>query len=69
MVVVCGGERAVVTTFAGGVSGTTGAYVDGTGTNAGFNQVASVAFDASGNVFVTDYMNQRIRKVTAAGGT
>ncbi len=57
----------MVSTLAGGVSGTDGAYADGNGTNAGFNYPIGMAVDASGNVFVTD--NQRIRKVTAGGGT
>ncbi len=61
--------RAVVSTLAGGVSGTNGAYVDGNGTNAGFNWLQDVAVDASGNVFVADWYNQRIRKVTSGGGT
>jgi hypothetical protein len=63
------GERAVVSTLVGGVSGTNGAYADGNGTSAGFNAPVSVSVDASGNVFVTDYYNQRIRKVMAGGGT
>ncbi len=62
-------ERAVVSTFAGGVNGTNGAYVDASGTNAGFSGPVGVAIDASGNVFVSDSNNQRIRKVTAGGGT
>ncbi len=63
---VLAGARAVVSTLAG--SGNE-AYADGTGTNAGFFWPAAVAIDASGNVFVADYRNQRIRKVTAGGGT
>jgi hypothetical protein len=62
-------ERAVVSTLAGGVSGTNGAFSDGNGTNAGFSGPWGVAVDASGNVFVADRLNQRIRKVTAGGGT
>jgi hypothetical protein len=61
--------RAVVSTLAGGVSGTNGAYADGSGTSTGFRNPAGVAVDASGNVFVADYHNHRIRKVTAGGGT
>ncbi len=60
---------AVVSTLAGGVSGTNGAYADASGTLAGFNQPAGVAVDASGNVFVADSSNQLIRKVMAGGGT
>ncbi len=59
-------EWAVVSTFAGFGNGT---YVDGSGTTAGFNYPSGVAVDASGNVFVADRENQRIRKVTAGGGT
>ncbi len=67
-VVVCGVVElvgAVVTTLAG--SGTF-SFADGSGSNAAFRQPAAVAVDASGNVFVCDYTNQRIRKVTASGG-
>jgi hypothetical protein len=62
-------EWAVVSTFAGGVSGTNAAYADASGSNAGFNSPQSVAVDASGNVLVADFSNQRIRRVTTGGGT
>ncbi len=62
-------ERAVVSTLAGGVSGATPSYADGSGANAGFSYPGGVAVDASGNVFVADSLNQCIRKVTADGGT
>jgi sugar lactone lactonase YvrE len=54
----------VVTTLAG--SGTAG-YQDGSGTTAQFNYPASVAVDPSGNVYVADLENNRIRKITPAG--
>ncbi len=69
VMVLLTGEQAVVSTLAGGVSGTQGAYTDASGTNAGFSYPYGVAVDASGNVFVADANNQRIRKVTAGGGT
>ena len=54
----------VVTTLAG--SGTAG-WAEGTGTAAQFNQPIGVALDGAGNVYVGDYSNHRIRKVTPAG--
>jgi len=54
----------VVSTLAG--SGT-GGHRDGTGTAAQFNRPYGVALDTSGNVYVADSHNHRIRKITAAG--
>ncbi len=66
----CGGggfvDRAVVTTLAGSGAAS---FADGSGSNVRFFNPRSVAVDASGNVFVADRDNQRIRKVTAGGGT
>ena len=50
----------VVSTFAG--SGTAG-YTDATGTKAEFNEPSGVAVDSSGNVYVADTWNHRIRKI------
>ena len=54
----------VVTTLAGSGSG---GYADGTGTNAQFLQLSGLTVDSSGNVFLADRLNHRIRKITSAG--
>lgn len=53
-----------VSTLAGQL---TSGYLDGTGTAAQFYGPSGVAVDASGNVYVADFGNSRIRKITSAG--
>jgi sugar lactone lactonase YvrE len=54
----------VVSTLAG--SGTNG-YSNGTSTTASFNNPTGLAVDGSGNVYVADEYNNRIRKITSSG--
>lgn len=53
----------LVTSLAGSTMG----YADGTGTNAAFNIPKDIACDAQGNLYVADYDNQCLRKVTPEG--
>lgn len=55
-----------VSTLAG-TAGAAAGLVDGTGAAARFNTPTGVTLDSSGNVYVADYNNQVIRKITATG--
>lgn len=54
---------AVVTTLAGSING----YADGTGSAAKFGQSNGLCNDESGNVYMVDYYNSKVRKVTTGG--
>lgn len=56
-------REGVLTTLAGGNEG----FSDGNGAAASFNTPSSLALDASGNLYVADTSNNRIRKVTPQG--
>src|ERR1035437_403540 len=67
------GNQTIRKIMAGGavstLAGLAGSYgsADGTGASARFYGPASVAVDGLGDVYVADYFNQTLRKVTAAG--
>ncbi|CAD7841173.1 hypothetical protein S1OALGB6SA_283 [Olavius algarvensis spirochete endosymbiont] len=52
----------MVSTLAGSSAG----HADGIGTEAQFYGPTGVAVDSSGNIYVADFSNHRIRKITPA---
>lgn len=56
----------IISTVAG--TGATGSSGDGgPATSARLNSPSDIAFDAAGNMYIADYLNNRIRKVDASG--
>ncbi|MFN3587967.1 MAG: hypothetical protein ACK4UP_01210, partial [Spirosomataceae bacterium] len=53
----------VVTTIAGSTEG----FADGVSTSAQFNIPFGMTLDTQGNIYVADYNNHRVRKITSAG--
>jgi sugar lactone lactonase YvrE len=62
--VTCAVAPSLVSTLAGA---TTAGAINGTGTAARFRQPSGIARDAAGNLYVADYGNHLIRKVTPDG--
>ena len=58
-----------VSTFAGSgeVGEDKGGFADGPGSTAQFNRPSGIAIDTTGNLYVTDSKNHRIRKITPKG--
>ncbi|SFC30403.1 NHL repeat-containing protein [Algibacter lectus] len=56
-------EALTASTFAGSTEG----YVDGDISIATFNRPTGMATDAAGNIYVTEYGNHTVRKITPAG--
>jgi len=52
-----------VTTMAGSKSGTSGS-ADGQGTAAGFNTPIQIAVDSNAYVYISDYLNHKVRKIS-----
>src|SRR5688500_9935708 len=65
-----GGHKIRKITSAGAVStlaGSTGGYADGTGTTAQFNGPCGITIDSEGIMYVAEFSNHKIRKITPAG--
>lgn len=62
--VIQAGTNWVVSTLAGSIPG----LADGTNTDAQFNYPSAVAVDGAGNLFVTDFYNNAVRKVSPSAG-
>jgi sugar lactone lactonase YvrE len=56
-----------VSTLAGGGGAGTPGFADGTGSAARFNTPTGIALGSDGDLYVSDTLNERIRRVTTAG--
>lgn len=67
--VICADATVTASTLAGTyyTSASSAGFADGTGTAARFNGIFGLAIDGSGNLFVGDALNSRIRKITTDG--
>ncbi len=57
----------IISTFAGTCGSSGNSADNGLATSALLNTPLSVAFDNSGNLYIADYSNHRVRKVTSSG--
>jgi len=53
--------------FVSTIAGSTFGFLDGIGTNAKFSSPVGIALDSNKNIFVTDFGNHKIRKITPQG--
>ncbi len=59
----------IITTYVGTGTGACGYNGDGEASNAELNRPYGIALDGSGNLYIADYNNSRVRKVDANFGT
>ncbi|WP_426671485.1 gliding motility-associated C-terminal domain-containing protein [Mucilaginibacter sp. McL0603] len=64
---ICSISPAGVLTIIAGSPSTYVGYINATGTAARFNLPEDVQVDASGNIYVADYLNNAVRMITPAG--
>jgi sugar lactone lactonase YvrE len=57
----------LVSTFVGPLTALAGGFINGVGTAARLNQPGAMTIDPSGNLYVADYGNCAIRKITPGG--